>query len=262
MSRFFAGVVALSLSLTPLSQLSAQDASDSRSLDNLAQELVRLRGEVETLNSRLNNLTEQHRAEMNALAAQRGDLQATARREDLRIRQLEQDLADNRERANEAGLAGEALIPVAEAVITDLEGTIQASLPFKIDERLDALGEIRSQLETGAQAPPRIINRLWSFYEDELRLTRENGLHSQVIPLGGQRVLADVVKLGTVAMYFQTRDGRSGYVVRQGDDWRFVELESSEAVGQIATLFDSMQKQIRSGYFELPNGSIALEATP
>jgi hypothetical protein len=262
MTRFFAGVAVLLLSLSPSSQLPAQDSSDSESLNNLAQELVRLRGEVESLNSELNSLTEQHRAEMNALAAQKGDLEATARREDLRIRQLEQDLADNRERASEAGLAGEALIPVAEAVIADLEATIQASLPYRLDERLDALAEIRSQLETGAQAPPRIINRLWSFYEDELRLTRENGLHTQVIPLGGQRVLSDVVKLGTVAMYFQTRDGRSGQVVRQGDSWRFQELTSAEAIDQIATLFDSMQKQIRSGYFELPNGSIALEATP
>jgi len=257
MLRYTAGVILLGLGLTLTPQLPAQD-----SLDNLAEELVRLRGEVETLNSQLNSLTEQHRAEMNALAAQKGDLEATARREDLRIRQLEQDLADNRERANEAGLAGEALIPVAQAVIADLASLIQTGLPFKVEERLDALSGLRSQLETGAQAPPRIINRLWSFYEDELRLTRENGLHTQVIPLGGQRVLADVVKLGTVAMYFQTRDGRSGQVVRQGDRWRFETLEAASDIDQIATLFDSMQKQIRSGYFELPNGSIALESAP
>lgn len=254
MSRYSAGVIMLVFGLALTPQLPAQD-----SLDNLAEELVRLRGEVETLNSQLNSLTEQHRAEMNALAAQKGDLEATSRREDLRIRQLEQDLADNRERANEAGLAGESLIPVAEQIIADLELSIQTGLPFKTEERLDALSEIRSQLETGAQAPPRIINRLWSFYEDELRLTRENGLHTQVIPLGGQRVLSDVVKLGTVAMYFQTRDGRSGQVVRQGDSWRFQEIESAADVNRIATLFDSMQKQIRSGYFELPNGSVVLE---
>jgi hypothetical protein len=256
MSRFSAGVIVLGLGLALSPHLPAQE-----SLDNLAEELVRLRGEVESLNAELNSLSEQHRAEMNALAAQKGDLEATARREDLRIRQLEQDLADNRQRAEEAGLAGEALIPVAESVLADLEQFIRTGLPFKTEERLDALAGIRSQLETGAQAPPRIINRLWSFYEDELRLTRENGLHTQVIPLGGQRVLADVVKLGTVAMYFQTRDGRSGQVVRQGDSWRFQELESADEVNQIATLFDSMQKQIRSGYFELPNGSVALETS-
>jgi len=234
-------------------------ASAQDSLDNLASELVRLRGEVESLNAELNSMTEQHRAEMNALAAQKGDLEATRRREDLRIRQLEQDLADNRERAEQAGIAGESLIPVAEQVIADLEASISTGLPFKTEERLSALGDIRSQLETSALAPPRIINRLWSFYEDELRLTRENGLYSQIIPLGGDRVLADIAKLGTVAMYFQTRDGRMGQVVRQGADWGYEEIESGNGRNQIATLFESMKKQIRVGYFVLPNGSIQLE---
>lgn len=234
-------------------------ASAQDSLDNLASELVRLRGDVESLNAELNSLTEQHRAEMNALAAQRGDLEATRRREDLRIRQLEQDLADNRERAEQAGIAGESLIPVAEQVIADLETSISTGLPFKTEERLSALNDIRSQLETGALAPPRIINRLWSFYEDELRLTRENGLYSQIIPLGGDRVLADIAKLGTVAMYFQTRDGRMGQAVRQGPDWRYEVIESGNGRNQIATLFESMKKQIRVGYFVLPNGSIQLE---
>jgi hypothetical protein len=254
MLRYLGRIGILGISLVLAAPVYAQE-----SLDNLAEELVRLRGDVESLNSELNSLSDQHRAEMNALAAQRGDLQATLRREELRIRQLEQDLADNRERASEAGLAGEALIPVAQSVIADLEASIQAGLPFKVDERLDALDEIRTQLESGTQAPPRIMNRLWSFYEDELRLTRENGLYSQVIPLGNGRVLADVAKLGSVAMYFQTRDGRMGQVVRQGADWRYEEIESGVERNQIAQLFDSLQKQIRSGFFILPNGSVAVE---
>jgi len=235
--------------------LPAQD-----SLENLGAELARMRGEVESLNAELNSLTEQHRAEMNSLAAQKGDLEATRRREELRIRQLEEDLEANRERAAQAGVAGEALIPVAEQVVAELTEHIESGLPFKVDERLDALAEIRNQLESGALAPPRVINRLWSFYEDELRLTRENALYSQIIPLAGDRVLADVAKIGTVAMYFQTRDGRVGLTERSGIDWQFVEVDGREDQQQIETLFDSLQKQIRTGFFEVPNGSIQLEA--
>ena len=229
------------------------------SLDNLGAELARMRGEVESLNAELNSLTEQHRAEMNSLAAQKGDLEATRRREELRIRQLEDDLEVNRERAAEAGVAGEALVPVAEQVIADLTGHIEQGIPFKIDERLEALSDIRSQLESGALAPPRVINRLWSYYEDELRLARENGLYSQIIPLAGDRVLADIAKLGTVAMYFKTRDGRSGYAVRRGSNWNYQVAEARAERQQIDTLFESLAKQIRSGYFVLPNGSIQPE---
>lgn len=241
--------------------LVASDVRAQDDLDALAEELVRLRGDVESLNAELNSAQEQHRARMNSLAAQKGDLEATRRREDLRIRQLEEDLADNRARAAQAGIAGEALIPVAGRAIGDLRRHIESGFPFKIDERLAALDEISNQLESGSLAPPRVINRLWSFYEDELRLTRENALYSQIIPLDGDRVLADVAKLGTVAMYFETRDGRFGQAVRAGNDWRFVELEDRTAVQQVQALFDSLNKQIRAGYFELPNGSIRPSAS-
>ncbi|MEM7053982.1 MAG: hypothetical protein AAF446_05480 [Pseudomonadota bacterium] len=73
-------VIALFVDVQPVS---AQD-----SLEALGEELVRMRGEVESLNAELNRVQEQHRAEMNSLAAQKGDLEATRRREDLRIRQL------------------------------------------------------------------------------------------------------------------------------------------------------------------------------
>ena len=254
-----AAAVSLTLLLVPVAaQDSPQGSQDS--LDALAEELVSLRGQVESLNTELNRMQEQHRAEMNSLAAQKGDLQATRRREELRIRQLEQDLEQNRERAREAGVAGEALVPVASEIITRMEAGIRSGFPFKVEERLAALEEISTQIESGAIDPPRAINRLWRFYEDELRVTRDNGLYSQVIPLGGDRVLADIAKIGALAIYFQTRDGRSGYATRSGDDWRFTVTDSGSERQQIAELFDSLKKQIRTGLFELPNGSIGMES--
>lgn len=255
MPRRFAGLTALAVWVLLVSQAAAQD-----SLDALAEELVALRGEVESLNTELNRLQEQHQAEMSSLAAQKGDLEATERREALRIRQLEQDLAENRQRAREAGVAGEALVPVAEEIIAGLRQRIDEGFPFKRTERLDALGKIANQLESGALEPPRVVNRLWRFYEDELRLTRDNGLYSQIIPLGGDRVLADIAKIGAVALYFQTRDGRMGFVTRDGDDWRYTLAESGADRQRIGELFDSLKKQIRTGYFELPNGTIRLES--
>lgn len=246
-------VIVLGLALTSISPVRAQEA-----LDALAQELVALRGEVESLNAELNREQDQHRAEMNSLAAQKGDLEATVRRDELRVRQLDQELADNRERAREAGAAGEALLPVALSVIERMGEHIERSFPFKRDERASALQEIRSQAESGSLSPPQALNRLWRLFEDELRLTRDNGLYSQVITLGSNRVLADIAKVGAVALYFQTRDGRSGLVTGESGQWSFTVAESGAQREQIEILFDSLKKQIRTGYFELPNGTIQL----
>src|SRR6056297_1911592 len=119
----------------------ASTAGAQDDLDALAEELVELRGQVESLNTELNRMQEQHRSEMNSLAAQKGDLEATRRREELRIRQLEQDMAQNRERARQAGVAGEALIPVAYEIVDGMEARIRDGFPFKQGDRREALDE-------------------------------------------------------------------------------------------------------------------------
>ena len=248
-------IAAVLLSAGLAAQPSAED-----DLEALAQELVRLRGAVEALNAELNQAQDRHRGEMNSLAMQKGDQEASVRRERLRVEQLEADLTRNRERARQAGIAGESLVPVAAAAIADLKIHIETSLPFKPGERMQAVEDIETRIATGALSPARAINQVWRFYEDELRLTRENGLHSQIIELDGERILADVARLGTVAMFFRTRDGQLGQASRSGDQWRFDRLDDRAAVRQVETLFDALQKQIRTGYFELPNAAIRPES--
>jgi len=95
---------------------------------------------------------------------------------------------------------------------------------------------------------------MWAFIEDEIRLSKENGIYQQTIDLNGEQVLADIAKLGTVLMYFQTGDKRVGMASRAADgNWHYIETTQNKEIEQIALLFDSLKKQIRQGYFELPN---------
>lgn len=229
--------------------LPARAQSDA---DALAQGLIRLRGEVEQLNSELELLREEQRTSLAALAAQRAELAAAAERQQLVAREARQKLEARAQDSGAAGAAGDGLKPVLLDATDALAAHVRAGLPFKTEERLGELEAFRTQLENGTLSPQRAVNRLWAFYEDEFRLTRENGLHAQTIALGDERVLADVAKLGAMALYFQTQDGRLGQARRAGSAWRF-EVHDDEATRQqVAALFDALRKQIRQGYFELP----------
>lgn len=221
--------------------------------DELAQRLVTLRGEVEELNQELEIVKQEHRADMQGLAAQKAELETNRNRLETQARQLEQTLDENREEAAAAGVDNERLEPVIISAIEALAGWVAAAMPFKRDERLAELDEIRAQLESGVVPANRAANRLWAFYEDEIRLTRENGIYNQTIQLGGDTMLADVAKLGSVMMFFRTDDERYGRVEPQGGDWRFVLIDNPAQVAAIQALFDSLQKQIRQGFFQLPN---------
>lgn len=225
----------------------------SDEIDELAGRLITLRTEVEELNQELDLLKDEQRASMASLAAQRTELAASQNRLDTQVKQLRQKLEENQAEAANAGVDNDVLLPAVIKAIDDMEQYIGTSMPFKRDERLSELEEIRVQLETNVIPPNRAANRLWALFEDEIRLTRENGIYSQTIELGGKKLLADVAKIGTVMMYYRTADEQYGQVVKAGEAWRFEPVSSPDGIASIANLFDSLQKQIRQGYFELPN---------
>ena len=60
-------------------------------------------------------------------------------------------------------------------------------------------------------------------------------------------------KVGSLMMFFATPDERVGYVKQNGNDYSYVVASDSTQREQIVELFDALQKQIRTGYFTLPN---------
>ena len=65
-------------------------------------------------------------------------------------------------------------------------------------------------------------------------------------------MLVDIAKLGNAMMYIRTKDLQYGRAVPGPGGWRFERFSSNEDQERAARLFDSLRKQIRQGYFELP----------
>lgn len=242
------------LALTPPDAL-PQDATEA-----LTSRLIQMRGQVDQLQSELNLSREEHKNRMTYLTAQLTETEAGRDREALRVRQLEQDLEQMKEEVAAAGATSETLTPIMLRYLAELRSQVRRGFPFKVGERLAELDEIESQLNSGVITAHRAFNRLWAFVEDELRITRENAIYTQSINLNGENVLVDIAKLGNAMMYFRTRDLRYGRAVETDQGWRFELLGSAADQERVARLFDSLRKQIRQGYFELPN-ALPLEAS-
>ena len=227
-------------------------ANAQESPDTLAERLVLLRGQVDELQSELNISREEHKNRMVYLTAQLTELEASRDREALRVSQLQKSLDEMREEIAAGGVNSDALLPFAMDQITSLRTQISEGFPFKTSERLAELEELETQLSNGVLTAQRGINRLWAFIEDEIRISRENAIYSQSVIIDGRNVLVDVAKLGSAMMFFRTRDLEYGRAVYTPKGWRFELLESNTDQEQVARLFDSLRKQIRQGYFELP----------
>lgn len=224
------------------------------SLENLAKSLARIRGEVETLQTQLDLEKEKHASKMSALNSQLADLSVEERRQKMSIEKLQHSIDKMTESAKKTEQSGENLKPVLLAVLNDYKRHIQTGFPFKMEDRIKAIEDLENNIVNQLVDPNKAVNQAWSLIEDEIRLSKENGIYQQTIPLGGERILVDIAKLGTVFLFFQTRDGRVGMAKRAADGgWIFETVDNTGDAERIRNLFDSLKKQIRQGYFELPN---------
>lgn len=223
-------------------------------LENLAKTLAKIRGEVETLQTQVDAEKEKHSSKMTALASQLADLSVEERRQKLSIEKLQHSIEKMGANARQAEQSGERLKPVLLQILSDYKRHIQSSFPFKIEDRLKAVRDIENNVNNQLVDPNKAVNQTWALIEDEIRLSKENGIYQQTIPLEGEKVLVDIAKLGTLFLLFQTRDNRSGMVKRTSDGgWKFEILDDTSEVERVKILFDSLKKQIRQGYFEIPN---------
>lgn len=228
-------------------------SASAQETDARASRLADLRAEVAELAEAIELEREDLRARLRALDAQKADVQVQLRRAELRLTELRKAADERKEDLAGEASAGEALKPVVKAGLDDLRKVVRAGLPFRVVERLEALDKLEAQVDEGVLSPRKAAHRTWQFYEDELRLTRENALDRQIIPFEGAESLVEVARVGMLAMYFRTEEGVVGHAVRNGDGWDWVPYTDPAAKEQVDTLFDALGKQIRSGWFELPD---------
>lgn len=220
---------------------------------NLAQRLSNLRGSVEELSGQVAAKTAEQQDVLRSRARQKADVELEIGREELRLKKLRSTVQERRERLTAQAAEAESLKPMFVTEIVKVRDYVARSLPFRREERLSELDKIEEQVRSGILGPERAMGRLWSFMEDEFRLTRESGLYRQSIALPEGEQLADVARIGMVMLYFQTADDIVGHTVQRGGKWSFQPVTDAEEKKQIRSLLEQFKKQIRVGYFELPN---------
>ena len=228
----------------------------SASTEDMAKSLMKLRAEVETLNSQVSDEKDAYKADMRSLVQQRNELKGMISREELKIKQIQKELQDVQSKIAKASKNSAGLTPLVLESIDNLEVMIKGSIPFKTEDRIASVERIKTQLKSGLITPQKALSYVYNAYGDELRMTKENAIFKQSITLDGEAKLVDVARVGTTMLFFKTPDDTVGYVIKSGNGWKYKQELNKEKQEQILGLFDAFKKQIRSGYFTLPNALI------
>jgi len=228
--------------------------------ENIVKSIMKLRADVESLYTKIDDNKDVYKAEMKSNAMQSADSEAQINRQETALKLAESELSKVQKKIEEASSKNESIKPMLLEAIHNLRAIIEKGIPFKTKERLADLATLQKNLIDEVVTEEKALLLIWASYDDTIRLTKEIGLFKQEIVLEGEPKMAKIAKLGSVMMYFATPDDQVGYVVKKGEDYSYKVVTNKEEIVKIVNLFDSLQKQIRTGFFSLPNALILSES--
>ncbi|MEA2098893.1 MAG: DUF3450 family protein [Campylobacterota bacterium] len=244
-------LISLAVSITLFStSLHAQNS------DKIVESIMKLRGDVESLYTKIDENKVNHKAQMKSIALQVADSEAQINRKTTSIKLADLELQKIKVKIANTSTSNIELKPLLHSSFDLLETSIKEGIPFKVPARLSALNKIKSELKEGLITQEKALALLWVSYDDNIRLTKEIGLFKQNIKVDGVNVLAQVAKIGSVMMYFSTPNNKVGYVVKDSTAYSYKVATNEEDIKNIVALYDALQKNIRTGYFTLPNALI------
>lgn len=235
-----------------LASLTTPSFAASADIKKLSEEIIQLRNQVDSLADEIQASQLQFKGEMNSLSQQIADTSTQINRLQDEIKNIEDKSAKLQSEMLGAGGMGPELTELLQESTKSLRKHIEGSLPYLIERRSADLAKLEEEIAAGKQAPQRMLNRIWAFYEDEIRLLTDNSLAKQTIEIDGKQVLAEVAKTGMMNLYFRTDSGEVGQAVRQQAGWQFVSTSNKMERQAIFKLFENYKKQIRSGLFQVP----------
>lgn len=221
--------------------------------DDMVKSIMKLRADVESLYTKIDENKDAYKSQMKSYSFQISDNEAQINRQETSLKLTAQNLEKVEAELKAIGSSSKDIKPMIHEALVALQTEIKAGIPFKLEDRLAALTKIKTGLNNGDISQEKALALTWASYDDALRLTKEIGLFKQEITLNDEAKIAKIAKIGSVMMFFATLDDKVGYVKQEGNTYKYVTVTDDSQRRQIIKLFDALQKQIRTGYFTLPN---------
>lgn len=224
--------------------------------NELARSIIQLRGDVETLYTDIKENKQRYNSQMKSLSMQITDSDAQINRKATSIKLAQNELEKVKAKIQETSSGNSEIKPLVLNALDLLEKSIKEGIPFMVEQRVMELQKIKDDLNENLITNEKALSLTWASYDDTIRVTKEIGLFKQQIDFNGKKVLAQIAKIGSVALFFSTPTNEVGYVLKDNSKYIYKHITNPEDIEKIVVLFDALQKQIRTGYFELPNALV------
>jgi hypothetical protein len=142
---------------------------------------------------------------------------------DRQIANQKQTMADLEESIENATVMERQILPLTLKMLDGLKQFVTLDLPFKRDERLAAIEDVRGNLDSSRYSSAEKFRQVLELYDIESQYSRTIDQWEGMVEVGGQQRQVNFFRVGRIALMFQTSDQKvTGAWDEESGSWQEV----------------------------------------
>lgn len=195
------GVVMLALSVP----------ASATTLNDIYQVAQQMNQTAKRSQAKIDSLTEETRrllSEYKTVLKENEGLRVYNRQLEKQISNQEQEMANLAESIDKVTLIERQITPLMLRMIDGLEQFVNLDMPFLMDERSARIDRLREMMDRADVAVSEKFSQVMRAYQIENEYGRTMETYGDTIEIQGTERKVDVLKVGRVALVYQTPDGQ------------------------------------------------------
>ena len=185
--------IAVAQSIDPIVEVGKQRTASAKAsqakIDRLADETASLLSDYKTVMK-----------QVDGLKVYNARLERQIANQEKRIRDIDASIA-------EASVIQRQIPPLVTRMLDGLEQFINFDMPFDLDTRLGNIEAVRANMDRSDVTSAEAFRQVLELYSIELQYGRGIEAYTDTIELGGAEREVDILRIGRVALVYQSTDG-------------------------------------------------------
>jgi len=185
-------------------------SATAATLNDIFSVTDRINAQAKKSQAKIDALTEETRQLLNeykTVLKETEGLRVYNRQLEKQIGNQEKEMSKLSSSIDQVTLIERQITPLMLRMIDALEQFVNLDLPFLLDERAGRIDELRSMMDRADVAVSEKFSQILRAYQIENEYGRTMEAYGDTININGTEIKADVLKVGRIALVFQTPDG-------------------------------------------------------
>lgn len=213
---------------------------------SLNEDAIASQAKIDELDDQRSNALHQYRTTLKTIDGQK----VYNRQIQLIVNKQNDQIATLKRSIEEVTSIQRGIIPLMHRMIEGLDQFVSLDVPFFMDQRLDRLEELRDLMDNPNVSVSEKFAQVLRAYQIESEYGRTIDAYSSEIDLGGATRVVDILRVGRVALLFQTLDGNeTGWLNPKTREWETLEDRFTIPTRNGLKM---ARKQLTNGLFNIP----------